>query len=68
MYITLMMFYSVMPALSDRSSKHCRAHAYRLLRQALVDANTAEILHDIDWFIVKYAHIVLFNRSLIAIV
>ncbi|KAF7965609.1 hypothetical protein HWV62_33461 [Athelia sp. TMB] len=44
---------SAMPALSDSSSKHCRATAYKLLRQALVDVDSAEILHDIDWFIVK---------------
>ncbi|KDQ62311.1 hypothetical protein JAAARDRAFT_30208 [Jaapia argillacea MUCL 33604] len=46
---------ALIPALSDRSTKVCRASAYRLLRQALVDADSVERLQEqsLDWCIVK---------------
>ncbi len=47
--------FSIVPALSDRSSKHCRATAYRLTRHMLVDAQSVEGLKGqaLDWYIVK---------------
>ncbi|KIK95059.1 hypothetical protein PAXRUDRAFT_141598 [Paxillus rubicundulus Ve08.2h10] len=46
---------AVIPSLSDRSSKHCRAAAYRLIRHSLVDSASIEELHrqPLEWFIVK---------------
>ncbi|KAG8214549.1 Rapamycin-insensitive companion of mTOR, N-term-domain-containing protein [Butyriboletus roseoflavus] len=46
---------AVIPSLSDRSSKHCRAAAYRLIRHSLVDSASVEELHHqpLEWFIVK---------------
>lgn len=46
---------AIIPALSDRCSMRCRAAAYRLVRHALVDSNSAEELHKqpLEWFIVK---------------
>ncbi|THG99686.1 hypothetical protein EW026_g2711 [Hermanssonia centrifuga] len=46
---------AIVPALSDRSSKHCRATAYRLTRHMLVDAQSVEGLKGqaLDWYIVK---------------
>ncbi|PCH40022.1 hypothetical protein WOLCODRAFT_136614 [Wolfiporia cocos MD-104 SS10] len=46
---------AVLPSLSDRSSKHCRATAYRLIRHLLVDSHSVELLQQqkLDWYIVK---------------
>jgi rapamycin-insensitive companion of mTOR len=46
---------AVIPSLSDNSSKHCRAAAYRLIRHSLVDSASVEELHrqPLEWFIVK---------------
>lgn len=46
---------SVLPALSDKRTKHCRATAYRLLRHMLVDADSVKKLQDqnVDWFLVR---------------
>lgn len=46
---------SVIPCLSDRFSKYCRAAAYRLIRHSLVDSASVEELHrqPLEWFIVK---------------
>ncbi|KAG1808998.1 Rapamycin-insensitive companion of mTOR, N-term-domain-containing protein [Suillus variegatus] len=46
---------AIIPALSDRCSMRCRAAAYRLVRHALVDSDSAEELHKqpLEWFIVK---------------
>ena len=47
---------STIPSLSDNSSKHCRAAAYRLIRHSLVDSASVEELHrqPLEWFIVKW--------------
>lgn len=45
---------AVVPCLSDRSSKQCRASAYRLIRQVLVDPETVEQLdRTLDWYLIK---------------
>ncbi|KAH7885334.1 Rapamycin-insensitive companion of mTOR, N-term-domain-containing protein [Phlebopus sp. FC_14] len=46
---------AVIPSLSDKCSKHCRAAAYRLIRHSLIDSTSIEELHQqpLDWFIVK---------------
>ncbi|KAF9221011.1 hypothetical protein BS17DRAFT_786363, partial [Gyrodon lividus] len=46
---------AVIPSLSDRCSKHCRAAAYRLIRHSLLDSASIEELHrqPLEWFIVK---------------
>ncbi|KAN0087521.1 Rapamycin-insensitive companion of mTOR, N-term domain containing protein [Tylopilus felleus] len=46
---------SVIPCLSDKSSNHCRAASYRLIRHSLVDSASVEELHrqPLEWFIVK---------------
>ncbi|KAI0917225.1 hypothetical protein AcW1_007525 [Taiwanofungus camphoratus] len=46
---------AVVPSLSDRSSKQCRATAYRLIRHSLVDVLSVKRLQELnlDWFIVK---------------
>lgn len=46
----------VLPSLSDRSTKQCRATAYRLIRHSLVDVHSVERLQEqkLDWYIVKY--------------
>ncbi|KAH0832008.1 Rapamycin-insensitive companion of mTOR, N-term-domain-containing protein [Lanmaoa asiatica] len=48
---------SVIPSLSDRSSKHCRSAAYRLIRHSLVDSASVEELNrqPLEWFIVKWS-------------
>ncbi|EMD39883.1 hypothetical protein CERSUDRAFT_112137 [Gelatoporia subvermispora B] len=47
--------HAVLPCLSDKSTKHCRATAYRLIRHSLVDTHTVSRLleQDLDWYIVK---------------
>ncbi|THV00832.1 hypothetical protein K435DRAFT_827891 [Dendrothele bispora CBS 962.96] len=49
---------AVIPALADRRSKQCRAVAYRVIRHALVDANTVRITleQQIDWYLVRSLH------------
>ncbi|KIJ54571.1 hypothetical protein M422DRAFT_24511 [Sphaerobolus stellatus SS14] len=42
---------AILPALSDRASKECRAAAYRLLRYTLVAENFHEF--ELDWYIVR---------------
>ncbi|KAH9936411.1 Rapamycin-insensitive companion of mTOR, N-term-domain-containing protein [Fomitopsis serialis] len=46
---------AVLPSLSDRSLKHSRATAYRLIRHSLVDFHSVERLKEqkLDWFMVK---------------
>ncbi|OCH89904.1 hypothetical protein OBBRIDRAFT_793801 [Obba rivulosa] len=46
---------AVLPCLSDKSTKHCRATAYRLIRHSLVDSHSVSRLveQDLDWYIVK---------------
>ncbi|CCL99718.1 uncharacterized protein FIBRA_01740 [Fibroporia radiculosa] len=46
---------AVLPSLSDRASKRCRAVAYRLIRHTLVDSQSVKRLRreKLDWFIVK---------------
>ncbi|KAG1745997.1 Rapamycin-insensitive companion of mTOR, N-term-domain-containing protein [Suillus paluster] len=46
---------AIIPALADRCSMRCRAAAYRLVRHALVDSDSAGELHKqpLEWFIVK---------------
>ncbi|RXW24422.1 hypothetical protein EST38_g1410 [Candolleomyces aberdarensis] len=45
---------AVLPCLSDRCSKLCRASAYRLIRQALVDSDTVQQLdRACDWYLIK---------------
>ncbi|KAL1715385.1 Rapamycin-insensitive companion of mTOR, N-term-domain-containing protein [Schizophyllum commune] len=46
---------SVIPSLADRSSKQCRASAYRVIRHALVDVDSVKCLSEqyLDWYIVK---------------
>ncbi|KAL1745112.1 Rapamycin-insensitive companion of mTOR, N-term-domain-containing protein [Schizophyllum fasciatum] len=46
---------SVVPSLADRSSKQCRASAYRVIRHALVDVDSVKCLSEqyLDWYIVK---------------
>ncbi|KAI0789744.1 Rapamycin-insensitive companion of mTOR, N-term-domain-containing protein [Abortiporus biennis] len=46
---------AVQPALSDRSTKQCRAAAYRLIRHLLVDSHSVEVLQEqeLDWYIVR---------------
>ncbi|KAF8631052.1 hypothetical protein AX15_002660 [Amanita polypyramis BW_CC] len=44
----------VRPCLADSRSKHCRASAYRLIRHALVDAESVKCIdQSLDWYIVK---------------
>ncbi|KAL0961199.1 hypothetical protein HGRIS_006168 [Hohenbuehelia grisea] len=44
----------VIPSLTDRSSKHCRASAYRVIRHLLVDRESVQrIGQSLDWYIVK---------------
>jgi hypothetical protein len=54
---------SVMPGLADRSSKECRAAAYRLIRHTLVDTESVERLRDqnVDWYIIKYVDFTTFH-------
>ncbi|KAF5369485.1 hypothetical protein D9758_002757 [Tetrapyrgos nigripes] len=49
---------SVIPALADKRSKQCRAVAYRVIRHALVDANSVKVMleQQIDWYIVRSLH------------
>ncbi|KAI0073477.1 hypothetical protein K474DRAFT_1666532 [Panus rudis PR-1116 ss-1] len=46
---------AILPALSDRSTKQCRATAYRLIRHLLVDPRSVETVREqhLDWYIVK---------------
>ncbi|XP_006462786.1 hypothetical protein AGABI2DRAFT_186649 [Agaricus bisporus var. bisporus H97] len=45
---------SIVPCLSDKCSKACRAAAYRLIRHALVEAESVQRLGTtLDWYIVK---------------
>lgn len=46
---------AILPALSDRSTKQCRATAYRLIRHLLVDPRSVEVVREqgLDWYIVK---------------
>ncbi|KAG2009933.1 ste16 [Coprinopsis cinerea AmutBmut pab1-1] len=45
---------TVEPCLADKCSKHCRAVAYRLIRQALVDSEAVTQLgRSLDWYFVK---------------
>ncbi|EDR13794.1 uncharacterized protein LACBIDRAFT_309182 [Laccaria bicolor S238N-H82] len=48
------LLHAVIPGLGDRCSKQCRAAAYRLLRHALVDAESVKRLgQSVDWYMVK---------------
>lgn len=46
---------SVLPALSDHSSKEARAAAYRVIRHVIVDPEGAERLQEqgLDWYIIR---------------
>ncbi|KAF8627432.1 hypothetical protein AX17_006246 [Amanita inopinata Kibby_2008] len=45
---------AIVPCLSDSCSKLCRASAYRLIRHALVDADSVKCIgQSLDWYIVK---------------
>ncbi|KAH8104684.1 Rapamycin-insensitive companion of mTOR, N-term-domain-containing protein [Cristinia sonorae] len=46
---------AALPSLAERSTKQCRATAYRLIRHLLVDTRSVEKLCEqaIDWYIVK---------------
>ncbi|KAJ3479559.1 hypothetical protein NLI96_g8977 [Meripilus lineatus] len=46
---------AILPALGDRSSKQCRATAYRLIRHLLVKPESVVVLRqqELDWYIVK---------------
>ncbi|EKM79491.1 hypothetical protein AGABI1DRAFT_120880 [Agaricus bisporus var. burnettii JB137-S8] len=45
---------SIVPCLADKCSKACRAAAYRLIRHALVEAESVQRLGTtLDWYIVK---------------
>ena len=56
----------VTPALADRATKQSRATAYRLIRHMLVSMQSVEKLgeHALDWYLVKYASILLQLSSL----
>jgi len=42
------------PCLADKQTKQCRAAAYRVVRHALVDADTVHRLGGaLDWYILK---------------
>ncbi|TFK61396.1 hypothetical protein BDN72DRAFT_805030 [Pluteus cervinus] len=48
---------AVLPALSDTSTKQCRATAYRLIRHSLVDADSVRRLDQaLDWYLLKTFH------------
>ncbi|TFK40828.1 Rapamycin-insensitive companion of mTOR, N-term-domain-containing protein [Crucibulum laeve] len=48
---------AVIPALADKCSKQCRAAAYRVIRHALVDAESVGKLgHAVDWYIIRSLH------------
>ncbi|KXN88287.1 Protein ste16 [Leucoagaricus sp. SymC.cos] len=45
---------SILPCLADKCSRSCRAAAYRLIRHALVDAESVQKLgRALDWYILK---------------
>ncbi|KAJ6537472.1 Rapamycin-insensitive companion of mTOR, N-term-domain-containing protein [Mycena sp. CBHHK59/15] len=46
---------AVIPALADKASQKCRAAAYRLIRHALVDADSVKRIGEqtLDWYIIK---------------
>ena len=45
----------ILPCLADRSTKHCRAMTYRLIRHTLIDIESVDKLKElpIDWYMVK---------------
>jgi len=54
--VLINVIFRIVPCLADRCTMRCRAAAYRLIRHALVDLDSAEELHKqpLTWFIVKY--------------
>lgn len=46
-----------MPFLNEASSKWARAAVYRVIRHAIVDAESAALFrqHGLDWYLVRYA-------------
>ena len=52
----------VLPCLSDRCSKRCRAKAYQLIRLALVDSETIlQLDRKVDWYLIKSVHLPLYG-------
>jgi large subunit ribosomal protein L17e len=52
--LTSLSWDSIVPCLVDKCSKGCRAAAYRLIRHALVEAESVQRLGTtLDWYIVK---------------
>jgi hypothetical protein len=48
-----------MPSLSETYSKEARATVYRVIRHAIVDAESAALFrqHGLDWYLVRYVFI-----------